>query len=353
MLLTYNDEDCQALMVVKDWIRRLLLDKCQDETCDHEYVRDIKVPGTYKFGKIDYLTPDLDEINNCAYFNYQREKILIKTNRKLKKIIAKQKGLQNTRKKLRANTHVKVSPPKKCPHCGDKRKFYVNKKDTRLIQDLKFIKNGVKRWVIEYERRDFRCSKCFKIICRGKFKQPIRQNLYFWVINQYIAYGTSFNKIKLMLSELFNIEMTRQALHDYKSIFADQYDGTYKEILQNIIRGPLVHIDETKVRVGGSSGYVWVLSNIESTYYLYRNSREGDFLKDLLKDFKGVLISDFYSAYDSIECPQQKCLIHLIRDLNEDLSKNQFNLEFKAIVIELGALLRRIMETINRYGLKR
>ena len=26
-------------------------------------------------------------------------------------------------------------------------------------------------------------------------------------------------------------------------------------------------------------------------------------------------MSDFYAAYDGIRCPQQKCLIHLIRDL--------------------------------------
>jgi hypothetical protein len=42
----------------------------------------------------------------------------------------------------------------------------------------------------------------------------------------------------------------------------------------------------------------------------------------MLKDFKGVLVSDFYSAYDAIPCPQQKCLIHLIRDLNDDVLKH-------------------------------
>jgi predicted RecB family nuclease len=353
MLLRYNNEDCQALMVIKIWIYKLIHGKCVDETKDLGYVKDIMVDGTYKFGKIDYLIRDLEQINNCAYFNYQREKILIKTNAKLKKIINKQKRLNNSPKILHPNTHVKISPPKKCPYCGDKRKFYRHKKDKRLIQDLKFIKNGVKRWVIEYERGEFRCSKCFKIIIRGKFIQPIRRNLYFWVINQYIAYSTSFNKIKLILSELFNLGISRQALHKYKSIFAIQYEETYKEILLNIIRGPLLHIDETKIKVGGSSGYVWILSNIDSVYYLYKTSREGDFLKDLLKDFKGVLISDFYSAYDSMECPQQKCLIHLIRDLNDDLAKNQFDLEFKEIVIQFGILLRRIMETIHRYGLKK
>jgi hypothetical protein len=39
----------------------------------------------------------------------------------------------------------------------------------------------------------------------------------------------------------------------------------------------------------------------------------------MLKNFVGVLVSDFYAAYDSMECPQQKCLIHFIRDLNDAL----------------------------------
>jgi hypothetical protein len=37
----YNNEDCQVLIVVKKWIHRLLLDKCQDQPCDHIHPREI------------------------------------------------------------------------------------------------------------------------------------------------------------------------------------------------------------------------------------------------------------------------------------------------------------------------
>ena len=53
--------------------------------------------------------------------------------------------------------------------------------------------------------------------------------------------------------------------------------------------------------------------------YFYTPTRAGDTIQAMLKNFSGVLVSDFYAAYDAIECPQQKCLIHLIRDLNEEL----------------------------------
>ena len=45
----------------------------------------------------------------------------------------------------------------------------------------------------------------------------------------------------------------------------------------------------------------------------------------MLRNFKGVLVSDFYAAYDAIDCPQQKCLIYFIRDLNDDLLKNPYD----------------------------
>jgi hypothetical protein len=68
-------------------------------------------------------------------------------------------------------------------------------------------------------------------------------------------------------------------------------------------------------------------------------------------DFKGVLVSDFYSGYDSLPCPQQKCLVHLIRDLNSDLTSNAYDEEFKTLAGEFGSLLRPIVDTIDKHGL--
>jgi len=73
----------------------------------------------------------------------------------------------------------------------------------------------------------------------------------------------------------------------------------------------------------------------------------------MLQDFNGVLVSDFYRAYDSLECAQQKCLVHLVRNMNDDIFKNPFDQELKMMVAAFGVLLRSIVETIDRYGLKK
>jgi Transposase IS66 family len=55
----------------------------------------------------------------------------------------------------------------------------------------------------------------------------------------------------------------------------------------------------------------------------------------------------------AITRPKQRCLIHLIRDLNDDLVKHQLNIEFKIIVLNFSKLLSDIMDTVNRFGLKK
>jgi hypothetical protein len=119
------------------------------------------------------------------------------------------------------------------------------------------------------------------------------------------------------------------------------------------VGGELVHADETHINLQKGKGYVWALTNLEDVAYLYRPTREAEFLRDLLRDFKGVLVTDFYTGYDSLPCDQQKCLVHLIRDFNADLLGNPYDEEFKPLAGEFGKLLRSIIGTIDRYGLKK
>jgi len=130
------------------------------------------------------------------------------------------------------------------------------------------------------------------------------------------------------------------------------YQDLCSEILRSILNSPVIHIDETTVRLKKQRGYVWVMTSIDKVYYFYKPSREGSFLKELLGSFSGVLVSDFYTAYDSLPCEQQKCLVHLIRDIDDDVLRNPLDTELKVMAQQFGTLLRTVIETVNRYGLK-
>src|SRR5262249_7746695 len=87
--------------------------------------------------------------------------------------------------------------------------------------------------------------------------------------------------------------------------------------------------------------------------YVYAESSESVTLNDVLDGFSGVLVSDFYAGYDSLPCAQQKCLIHLMRDINEELHRNPFDEQLKEIAARFGTLLREIVLTIDAYGLRK
>jgi hypothetical protein len=111
-------------------------------------------------------------------------------------------------------------------------------------------------------------------------------------------------------------------------------------------------VDETQVSIRGKTAYVWVFTNLHDVAYMYAESREGGFLHEMLKDFTGVLVSDFFGAYDSVNCQQQKCLVHLMRDLNDDVLKHPYDEGLKVIVRDFAALLKPIVESISHKGLK-
>ena len=174
-----------------------------------------------------------------------------------------------------------------------------------------------------------------------------------WALYQHIVYRTSFAKLEMMCKELFGLHVYRHQFHMMKSLMANYYKSTYRELLKTLLTGSVLHIDETEVNLKNGKGYIWVFTSIEDVVYMYKPTRKGEFLKKLLKNYQGVLVSDFYSAYDSIECPQQKCLIHLIRDMNQELLDNPYDEDLQSITRPFGTLLRAIIEAVDEHGLRR
>jgi len=146
------------------------------------------------------------------------------------------------------------------------------------------------------------------------------------------------------LRRFLDIEMTQAIIHNLKAMAAAYYDKTRANIVERLAQGSMLQVDETRVSVKGKTGYVWVLSNLHEVAFVYAETREGDFIRALLREFRGVLVSDFYAAYDSLNCPQQKCLLHLIRDLNTEILDQPYDEDLKSIVEAFAA------ETRHRNG---
>jgi len=120
-----------------------------------------------------------------------------------------------------------------------------------------------------------------------------------------------------------------------------------------MLNSPFIHADETSINIKGETQYVWTFTDGNNVVFKLRTNRESTVAHEFLADYNGTLISDFYPGYDSVQCQQQKCWVHLIRDLNDDLWGAPFNTELEYFVLEVRNLIIPIMETIHIYGLRK
>ncbi len=353
--INYNAEDCEALNHVTEFIRKISISKSESINTQISDVIDIdSISNQYNtFHDNQFCLPALEEINKAAYWDYQHEKIIIRTSKRSKRIAKSTK--KRLEVKIKVNNTIHWPPPQKCPRCGQT-KIYPQNKCAKTLFDVRFGKSGIKRWVTKYIFSRYRCPKCgppvFCNVDRTWSGYKFGPNLIMLSIYLNIDLRLTEAKVAEFINQFFGYKISGYVINRFKKKIAASYKSTFDNILQKIITGNLIHADETQLKVIGKVGYVWAFTNLENVVYMYAPSREGDLVHNLLKDFKGVLITDFYTAYDSLHCPQQKCLIHLIRDLNSELMKEPFNEEFKTFIVEFANLLRAIITTIDRFGLK-
>ena len=137
--------------------------------------------------------------------------------------------------------------------------------------------------------------------------------------------------------------LARPPLSTSWGYLAGYYAPTEAAILQAILKSDFVHVDETKINIQGVDHYVWVFTDGKHVVFRMTETREADIVREVLAGYQGVLVSDFYPGYDSMPCRQQKCLVHLIRDINDDLWKAPFDKELEAFAVEVQALLVPIL----------
>jgi hypothetical protein len=343
-LIRYNLDDCAALKKVKEWF-------------DGLPVTEIKKYSPYHFDVNPEFGEDFNVISKAAYFDYQRSRIYFRDKKPSSKPKKQPKrlGKGHVVWQPKIANEIIIAPFRTCcPYCGHKKIYHSEKKKSFKQTDLKFTRTGIKQWVIEFQSGMGKCARC-----RMKHNDVVLRrvhfgdNLFAWAVNLYVNYHVSHELISRLLEEQFGIYANRLYFMQRKEKWFQQFSPEIARLRDRVRQSPVLHIDETQIKLSKGSGYVWVLATTDTVCYQFTPNRESAFLRDWLKDFAGIIVTDFYPGYDPLGFRRQKCLIHLIRDLNDELFKNPFDLEYKALVVAFGKLLRIVISTIDRHGLKK
>jgi len=133
--------------------------------------------------------------------------------------------------------------------------------------------------------------------------------------------GGSYGKVSETLNDAFGLQVSRSGWCQADQRLAETARPVYQELIEAMRRSSVVHADETGWRIGTLSAWLWVFTNQEATVYAIRDNRSSDVVVEILgKQFKGILASDCFLAYDDKRLKtwlKQKCLSHLLKDLSE------------------------------------
>lgn len=151
LLVQYNFEDCLALQRVTEFILGICGEASETSLVDQPVVSpvsDLQIQG-FRFGKTEFFCPELAHINKCAYSDYQRERVYLRTSPAMRKSRRRKQRAAKVRPK--ANEQVECGKPEKCPECGSRQIHSFRRQlSYKTVFDLKFTRSGVKRWIIKY-----------------------------------------------------------------------------------------------------------------------------------------------------------------------------------------------------------
>jgi predicted RecB family nuclease len=361
MLLIYNEEDCHAL--------KLLVDELFKIQYSADTLSGIDFADRYKQRVTEVgekVISQFKEILEFAHFDYDKKKINFRQENKSK--LSKQERieiLKQASKKfrqkvtsIRQKTEQTVLVPYDdlCPACGH-RMSPTKTTSKRFIVDLELTKRGIEKTITEYSGIKAYCPGCKKAYAPSEIRKHPRNQVYghgfgAWVVYQRVALRLPYESIVESAFEQFDETFNVAQPQTFLKRFAAYYSSTEGQIAKNILKSQFIHVDETRVNIQGENWYVWTFTDGKYVIFRLTETRETTNVQEFLKEYQGVLISDFYGGYDAIPGKQQKCWAHLIGDLNDDIREHPFDKEFEVFFLSVRDLIVPIMETIQQHGLK-
>lgn len=223
--------------------------------------------------------------------------------------------------------HRRLPPPvvhrqvvlrlERCPLCQGK-VTPCQQTRTRLVEDIPENINPV---VTQYTiQRDW-CPHC-----RKRVEPAVPDALpgaqignHVVVLSAWLHYGlgVTIDQILSVFNYHLHFKLTAGGLVQMWYRLQEVLFAWYDEIKAQALKARVLYADETGWRVKGKTWWLWCFTTSTLTFYLIDRCRGSPVLRKFFKrEFQGILVSDFWGAYNAICCmAKQKCIPHLLRDM--------------------------------------
>jgi transposase len=238
-----------------------------------------------------------------------------------------------------------------CPHCNCS--LSDVRRHDRLVEDV--VPSKVV--VTCYHTASGYCAMCRRRVESRAPEQPPAANLPHAQLGLNalataavlrVVHRLPFGQVVAVLADLPGLGVSAGGVARQLQRLGGWLDPYYERVKLALRASPRVNGDETGWRTDGRNGYLWTLTDERHTLYHVDKRRSGAVIEGLLgRSFPGTLTCDFYSAYGKLDCPKQRCLAHLLRELCDTAEKypafadGTFRRKAVRLVKDMLALKRR------------
>lgn len=239
--------------------------------------------------------------------------------KKSKKPQGGQKGHKGSKLEMISHPNmVEVHDIEQCGYCGEGLPKEAENYDTRQTFDIPPI--SIK--VTEHRRLHKICGNC-GVKNSGEFPKGLVQeaqygnNLKSLCVYLQNYQMLPFARCKEFISDLTGHHISKGSLANFQKQCFDSLQGYEQAIKQQLLKSPILHGDETGIRLNGKNSWIHVLSNESISFFAHHLKRGKEAMDDigLLEHYKGNLVHDRFSSYFSYSCQHSLCNAHILRDL--------------------------------------
>jgi transposase len=243
------------------------------------------------------------------------------------------------RKRPEKVDHYKDHTLDNCPQCQSPLRKPI-KSHKRYTVDIPTVEPQV----TEHTVHGYWCSNCKKMVY-PKVSEAMPNStlglsvlimtawLHYWV-------GMSVRNLVKLLATFWAFEVSPGGLTQAWNNLAATLKPIYDDIGKNIQNAAVLNADETGWRISGITHWLWCFVTDKWCYFVIDKSRGSPVIKRAIgKFFEGVLICDFWGAYNKIcTLATQRCFYHLLTEL-EKVDKSNKSSDWKTFRKKLARLL--------------
>ena len=235
---------------------------------------------------------------------------------------------------------IEVHSVQKCSGC---QKCLENEKlvkvERRQVHDAEF-----RIIVTEHRAEHKRCPVC-GLINRAEFPSEVEfpvqygRNLKALMVYLCNYQLIPYDRVREVFSDIFGRSLSTGTLVNAVQDCTQKLAGVEEQIRELLTKAPVLHVDETGVRVTGIRQWLHVASTELLTLYGHHRKRGKAATDDMriLPRFNGTMVHDFWAPYFQYASRHALCNAHILREL-KGISENyqQFwSEDLHALILEI------------------